>query len=46
MKLQTYTSNSLNVYIYKLDEIVLDFNKTVDSTTKMKQIYLTSNAYL
>ena len=29
----TYTSNSLNVYIYKLDEIVLEFNKTVDSTT-------------
>ena len=33
MNLQTYTSNSLNVYIYKLDEIVLEFNKTVDSTT-------------
>ena len=40
------TSASKNVYIDKLDEMVIKYNNTYQSTVKMKPINVKSNTYI
>ena len=40
------TSASKNVYIDKLDDIVIKYNNTYQSTVKMKPINVKSNTYI
>ena len=40
------TSTSKNVYIYKLDDIVNEYNNTYHRTIKMKPIDVKDNTYI
>ena len=40
------TSISKNVYIYKLDDTVNEYNNTYSRTSKMKPVYVQDNTYI